>query len=257
MSDEWQEVLAMTTEPHLPVDLLAQLHADNVPPDQAEDLWAQARADPQAMAVIDALEAVRARLAQYAVEDFSTPIPADVAARLEQSLLAATAAAQPSHSPDLVPAAVASLDAARARKAKRARYFLAAAAVAIVGGTAAVVALNVSGGHSGTDSAATPPAAGALDLGSGGLSTNTVMAAMHNKIDYGPLADPSVLAACLRDVGADRAVLGSMNVVYHGADAVLVLVAGPAAKPRGTITALIVPVDCPAGTPALLAHADF
>ncbi|NUS42964.1 MAG: hypothetical protein HOQ24_04655, partial [Mycobacteriaceae bacterium] len=137
------------------------------------------------------------------------------------------------------------------RRTRRARFFLAGAAVtlAVVGG--ASFALWPKGA---TETADAPSAASAaLDLG-GSLQHGAVLAAMNNHVTSGPLTDKGALRACLRGADADRALLGAMNVVYRNKQAVLVLVAGGA---PGKITALVLPADCGPDNPTPLSRAEF
>lgn len=68
--------------PPWPLELLAELHAGVFDADVAADLLAQAAADPQARATLDALDATRAALAALP----SPAMPGAVAARLAAAL---------------------------------------------------------------------------------------------------------------------------------------------------------------------------
>ncbi len=73
--------------PPFSTDLLADLHADNVPPEQAELLWPQVRRDPDAVRFLHSLDGVSAELRALSLDDHILhPIPTQVAARLDALL---------------------------------------------------------------------------------------------------------------------------------------------------------------------------
>ncbi len=74
-------------QPPLSTDLLAELHADNLPPHEAEQLRAQVRKDPAAAEFLHSLDGVSAELhALGRDEHILHPMPAQVAARLDALL---------------------------------------------------------------------------------------------------------------------------------------------------------------------------
>ncbi|MFE3191509.1 hypothetical protein ACFXHA_21030 [Nocardia sp. NPDC059240] len=65
-------------------ELLADLHAGSVPPDESERLWPAVRRDPDAMRYLDSLDRVDARLRDLGQDEhIAHPMPAEVADRLE------------------------------------------------------------------------------------------------------------------------------------------------------------------------------
>ncbi|NUS42932.1 MAG: hypothetical protein HOQ24_04495, partial [Mycobacteriaceae bacterium] len=65
-------------QPPYPTELLADLHADNLPTEVAAQLWPRVRQDPDAMSVITALDAVQDRLHALGQDhNVATPIPDD------------------------------------------------------------------------------------------------------------------------------------------------------------------------------------
>lgn len=83
-------------QPPLSTDLLADLHADNVPAEQAEMLWRQVRRDPAAAGFLHSLDGVSAELRALGADDrILHPMPAPVAARMD-ALLDDLAGAEPS-----------------------------------------------------------------------------------------------------------------------------------------------------------------
>ncbi|WP_407107666.1 hypothetical protein [Rhodococcus aetherivorans] len=235
------------TEDELPrppysADLLADLHAGVLDDDVTAGLWPAVRRDPDAMAVIAALDSVSRRLralgAAEGVE--SPPIPPEVAARIDAALTA---------------------DAAARR---RRRWLLAAAGT----GAAAAVAIGfaVTAHGAGRPDAAAPMAAPAAAAPAAAAPASAAPAsaapgadvldpatwrAMIGASDPGPLSDHAVLRECLEANGIDesRPLLGSRTIRFDGREAVA-LVLGDAASPR--LTALVVGTGCGASDPATL-----
>ena len=80
---------AALPEPPYSEDLLADLHAGVLPESVSDRLWPLVRSDPQAMAVIDALDRVTDQLGALGRDhSVSTPIPADIADRINRALAA-------------------------------------------------------------------------------------------------------------------------------------------------------------------------
>lgn len=230
------------TEDELPrppysADLLADLHAGVLDDDVTAGLWPAVRRDPDAMAVIAALDSVSRRLrALGAAEDVESPqIPPEVAARIDAALTA---------------------DAAARR---RRRWLLAAAGT----GAAAAVAIGfaVTAHGAGRPDAAAPMAAPAAAAPASAAPASAAPGAdvldpatwraMIGASDPGPLSDHAVLRECLEANGIDesRPLLGSRTIRFDGREAVA-LVLGDAASPR--LTALVVGTGCGASDPATL-----
>ncbi|MGH3467716.1 MAG: hypothetical protein ACRDQF_08315, partial [Thermocrispum sp.] len=81
-----------TAGPPWSVDLLADLHGGALDEAQAAQLWPLVQADPEAMAVLSALDATTSDLATLAGAP-APPMPVDVAARLDAALAAEAARA--------------------------------------------------------------------------------------------------------------------------------------------------------------------
>ncbi|MGW4243874.1 hypothetical protein [Nocardia sp. NPDC004722] len=78
--------MAGTTLPTPPfsTELLADLHAGSVPPDESERLWPAVRRDPDAMRYLNSLDNVDARLRDLGQDEHIVhPMPPEVADRLE------------------------------------------------------------------------------------------------------------------------------------------------------------------------------
>jgi hypothetical protein len=225
------------------VDLLADLQAGALDPDTAAELWPRVNTDPEAMAVLAALEATQADLREFALVP-APPMPAHFAARLDAAIAAESQARatvpQPAHAP------VISLDAARKRRNRRLGWgagFLAAAAVAV----GIAFAVIPTGGDTGTPNIASGPTNFKQDdLGPEQL------AAARNQNDYGPFADKQKLAACLTANGlsAKAEPIGGRQVTVDGkAGTLLVLVHG-----AGEFRLIVVGPDCGPGSPSKLAE---
>ncbi|MEV6770867.1 hypothetical protein AB0N05_19815 [Nocardia sp. NPDC051030] len=81
--------MAGTTMPRPPfsAELLADLHAGNVPAKVSEQLWPAVRRDPAAMRYLHSLDQVNSRLHELAVDDgVAHPMPTEVTARLERMI---------------------------------------------------------------------------------------------------------------------------------------------------------------------------
>ncbi|MFE7418389.1 hypothetical protein [Rhodococcus sp. NPDC057529] len=237
---------AALPEPPYSEDLLADLHAGVLPETVSDRLWPLVRSDPQAMAVIDALDRVTDQLGALGRDhSVSTPIPAGIADRINRALAAERA----------TPAEAALVPLARRRKwaAAAAGTFAAAAAVVVA------VAVVVPDGRESSPPAALPgsetsQAPAVLDLGSD-LDSGRLLTLIGSR-QLGPLENPDRLAECLRANGIDptRALLGSGEVRLDGVPGVLLLVAAP--RPP-QITALVVGRECGAGDPATIAVTDI
>ncbi|MFD5808973.1 hypothetical protein [Rhodococcus aetherivorans] len=245
------------TEDELPrppysADLLADLHAGVLDDDVTAELWPAVRRDPDAMAVIAALDSVSRRLrALGAAEDVeSPPIPPEVAARIDAALTADAAARRRRRwllaaAGTGAAAAVAIGFAVTAHGAGRpdAAAPMAAPAAAAPAAAAPASAAPASAAPASAAPASAAPGADVLDP--------ATWRAMIGASDPGPLSDHAVLRECLEANGIDesRPLLGSRTIRFDGREAVA-LVLGDAASPR--LTALVVGTGCGASDPATL-----
>ena len=244
----WRSLL----DPPYSLELLADLHAGALEGGLAEQLWPRVVADPDAAAVLVALDDTVEQLHGMAALPPSVPMPAELAARIDE-LLAAQTTRGTSSTPALTP--VTELGAARARRARRGTYLgigvLTAAAAA-----AAVFALGTGLGsrdivgtpQAGPPAEQAPPARPTpLDLGSGALGPQALAAV--GKQDLGPLSDKPTLAGCLQANGLPPTItpIGASEVVLDGRPGVLLLL--PTGRPA-VFTALVVGPECAVGNPA-------
>lgn len=258
---------AVPAGPPWSVDVLSDLHAGVLEDAQAERLWPQVMADPEAMAVIDALDSTRTDLA--ALRDIpAVPMPADVAARIDAALAqeaplsapqtpfqasgtpVSPGTAQPpaesvSGPADSGVAPVVDLAAARRRRNKQlglgaGLLTAAAAAVAI-----AVIPGNTIGGDPrGVLPPSGPTALTSEDVGKGLGST-------LGKLEYGPLKNEARLVECLRANRIDPKIrpVGVREVTIDGTPAVLaVFTTGKLAQYR----MVAFPTDCGPDKPGTL-----
>ncbi|HEY3749966.1 MAG TPA: hypothetical protein VGL80_12275 [Pseudonocardiaceae bacterium] len=230
--------------PPWPVDVLADLHADALDPAVSARLWPQVRHDPDAVAVLEALDATRAELAGLAAKQ-SPLMPEHVAARLDAALAAEAAARFTPAAPAAPPAPVVDLAAARKRRTRRWGW---AAGALVAAAAVAVVVIAVPRGGSPVQGVAAPPP---QRLTSGQLDGATLAAAL-GRTDYGALSDPATRAACLTANHQDpnQPPAGAMRVTLDGKPGeLLVLTTGQTAQYR----LLVVGDDCAAGRPDVLA----
>src|SRR5438093_652809 len=115
------------------VDLVADLHAGALDSESSARLWPQVNADPEAHAIIEALDTVKVELGQLGSAQ-PEPMPAHVAARLDAAL--ATEARRFAPPAPIPPPLTPVVDFAEARRRRNRRMawgvgVLAAAAAAV------------------------------------------------------------------------------------------------------------------------------
>jgi hypothetical protein len=253
MTDESRGI-GGTVGPPWSVDVLADLHAGVLDDARAAELWPLVNADPEARAILDALDATQADLASLANAP-APPMPAEFAARLDAAIAAEAAAAFPS--PRTAPeqagpgnAPVVDLAAARRRRNKRlgwAAGVLTAAAAAIV---AVTVAIPNTSQQTGTPNVAAPPPSGP-SVGSDGSGAQALVGKAVGVRDFGPLQNEDRLDACIAAAGLDPKVRpeGIRPVNVGGkAGVMIILTTGKLAQFR----LVAFGADCGPGNPAVL-----
>lgn len=225
------------------VDLLAELHAGALDDAEAARLWPEVQADPEAMAVLSALDATRTDLSAFA-EAPVEPMPAEVAARIDAAL------AQEAGRGQLAP--VVDLAAARRKRANR----LMGWGVGLVATAAAVVAA-VAVVSPGTSTPGTPLAGEGAEQPGGpaqkplavsGDKPESAVNDVRGVTDYGGLKSRDGLDACLEahDIPTDGDTAGIRPAKVDGKDAVLaVLTTGELA----TYRIVAVSPDCSTDNP--------
>jgi hypothetical protein len=216
MTDERRGIEA--AGPPWSVDLLADLHGGVLGETEAAELWPRVQADPDARAIIAALEATSADLASLGSAP-APPMPADVAARIDAAL-----AAEVRH--DGAP--IVSIDLARRRRNRRIGWVTGVVAVAAAAIAAVAIVVPKTSETGGNPVAAAPtsqvPVGAPLAVRSdepqaalGQLSTGVK--------DYGALGTAGKLSTCLQAAGfaATASPVGVRPGTIDGKPAVLVL----------------------------------
>lgn len=247
------------------VDLLADLHAGVLDENEAAELWPRVEADPEARAILEALDATSADLADLTAGPVE-PMPAQFAARLDAAVAqeardrAATnspAQAGPATPAEQPVAPVVSLDAARRKRNKRIGWgagILTAAAAAVAAIAIAVPAGNTTGGDAvaqPTDSP--PPDAGSeapLALQESEVNASAI-GPVINARDFGPLENEQRLDACLEANGIDPTVrpAGIRGATIDGSPATLVVLT---TGQLGQFRLVALSPSCGPGTPGLV-----
>lgn len=224
------------------VDVLADLHAGVLDPAESARLWPQVNADPEARAILAALDEVKVglgRLGNAPVE----PMPAQYAARLDAAIEAEVRASgrlatapgpgpQQAPLPPTPPAQVVDLAAARKRRNRMAAWgagVLTAAAAAAAIAFVAVPGNETSGSPSAQGDASTkteqpgPGTQGPLALSNENLGT--AIGPLTGKKEYGGLKDEQGVKACLEAHGVPvpDSPVGVGPVKFEGRDAMAVL----------------------------------
>ncbi|GAB2979523.1 hypothetical protein LWP59_40200 [Amycolatopsis acidiphila] len=194
MTDESRGIEAVG--PPWSVDLLADLHAGVLDDHEAAQLWPRVQADPEARAIIEALEATTTDLASLATAP-APPMPAEVASRIDDAL------AQEARGATGV-APVVDLAAARRKRNQRIGWISGVVAVAAAAVAAIAIVVPGSGETTGTPVAAPPPSAqpGGSALAVRSDQPQAAVGRLSTGVkDYGPLGNAQRLSSCLQEAG--------------------------------------------------------
>lgn len=241
------------------VDLLADLHAGVLDLDESERLWPQVNADPQARAVIEALDSVRGDLGDLSTAPVE-PMPARFAAGLDAALAAEAQAhfgraqAPVAAAPQVPPPSAPVIDLAAARR-RRNRLAAWGAGVLTAAAAAIAVAVVVVPGNStdGAGVAGDAPKTTQQDSGEGAApplalssdNLNQAIGLLSGEQDYGDLEDEQGLRDCLDQNEIPSAgVVGVSPVTFDGTPAVGALFgAGEPGQP-GKFRLVVLTADC-------------
>lgn len=205
------------------VDVLADLHAGVLDEAEAARLWPRVEADPEAMAVIAALDATRSDLAELGRAQ-ATPIPTHVAARIDAALAAerSRGAAGPSQVPH---AADRPIDLAAARRRRNRRLGWGAGLLTAAAAVAGAVAISVPDNTTAGNPVAQPTTDPGPPLTLRGDDLGRALGETLGARDYGPLETRQRLDACRAAAGleTDAEPAGVRPVTIDGERAVLVV----------------------------------
>ncbi|KMS82744.1 hypothetical protein [Prauserella rugosa] len=220
----------------LSVDVLADLHAGVLSESEAAELWPRVNADPEARAVIEALEATTSDLSSLTDEPVE-PMPADVAARLDAAIAGEQRAREQQGTTNVV-----GLDRARSRRKKQAGWAAGFVAVAAAAVAAVAVVLPGAGGGDSTPGVAEPapsePAPsqpnsqpdsgtgdGPLALSSDRGELSAAVNDINQVRDFGTLQTKERLDSCVAEAGIDpsKQPVGVRPVTIDGQEAIMVL----------------------------------
>lgn len=241
------------------VDLLADLHAGVLDSELSATLWPQVNADPEARAVIEALDTVKVELGQLGNAQV-VPMPAHFAARLDAAI-AAEAQLRVGAAPAPIPpprAPVVDLAAARRKRNRTMAWgvgILATAAAAVAVVVAVFPGSDTTGGNAVAGGQLPPSSNGVkppLEVASGNLSA--AIGGVTNEKDYGPLQDQEHLDACIRANNIDPAkvqTVGVRQVMLDGKPGVLAMLT---TGEKGQFRILVVEPTCSADNPGQLAN---
>jgi anti-sigma factor RsiW len=240
------------------VDLLADLHAGVLDSELSARLWPQVNADPDARAVIEALDVIKVELGQLGSAP-AEPMPAHFAARLDAALTAeARRFAAPPQAPAPPPIApVVDLAEARRRRTRRLAWgagVLATAAAAVAVVVAVFPGSTTTGGSAvaGNKPPASNGAKAPLEVESGNLSA--AIGGVTNEKDYGPLQDQEHLDACIRanDIDPTKVqTVGVRQVVFDGKHGIMAMLT---TGETGQFRILVVEPTCGPGNPGKIAN---
>ncbi len=216
------------------VDVLADLHAGALDAKQSAALWQQVNRDPEAQAVLAALDSVRRDLGGIADAPVE-PMPVRYAARLDAALATEAARSGPAQ-PGVAPV----MDLAAARRKRNRRMGWAAGVLTAAAAAVAVTFVALPGGQetggspvagdntndtNGDTSQEAPGDAPPLALS--GNDLGAAIGGLTGQEDFGPMEDEQGLKDCLaaHDID-DPQVIGAREVTLDGTEGVAALLAG-------------------------------
>lgn len=239
----------------LTVELLADLQAGLLDDATAAQVRRRVRADPDATAVLRALNRVRGDVAALATDTGSAPDPPpEVAARHAEMLAAMLRSTGPTTPtpPRYRRAAHALRPGSGLAKTAAAAAGLGAFIAAIGVGTAALMRTPTTAGPA--PNAA--PTAQHITVSSSNavipLTDDQLLGLLEHSPDYGPLRDPARRASCLSGLGypVSTPILGARLIEINGRHGVLLVLPG---ETTDKVAVIAVPATCSAVDTGLLA----
>lgn len=212
------------------VDVLADLHAGALDAKQSAAMWAQVNRDPEAQAVLAALDSVRRDLDSIGDAPVE-PMPAHFAAQLDAAIAAEAAKTRPAAQPAPAHQGVAPVvDMAEARRRRNRRMGWAAGVLTAAAAAVAVTFVALPGQQTGGTAQPEPGGVNTSQVVPGGANTDEPPLALEGNHtpnisdvqghkDYGPLDSEQGLKTCLSGQGiADPQLIGSREVTLDGTD---------------------------------------
>ncbi|MEE2851276.1 MAG: hypothetical protein VX424_01295 [Actinomycetota bacterium] len=231
----------------LTVELLADLQAGLLDDETAARLRSQVRADPQAAAVLGALNRVRNDVAAVGADQGSAPDPPP---RVTARIAAALRSAEPASGDAAEPPVHSARPHIRPARAIAAAAGLCAVLFAIGVGTVALLhapePVPDTPGDVQHITLSTPP----MEIP---LSRNEILGLLDRSPDYGTLDDPGRRASCLTGLGypASTPILGARPVEINARPGVVLVVPGDSPH---VLAVFAVSPNCSAADTGLLAN---
>jgi hypothetical protein len=218
------------------VDVLADLHAGALDAKQSAALWAQVNRDPDAQAVLAALDSVRRDLDAFGDAPVE-PMPAHFAAQLDAAIAAEATKTRPAPVAGPQQGMAPVVDMAEARRRRNRRMGWAAGVLTAAAAAVAVTFVALPGSeeagtpqaeNGGQNTSQTAPGDASGDEPPLALEGNNAppISDLQGHEDYGPLDSEEGLKTCLSDQGIDKPqVMGAREVTLDGTKGVAALLA--------------------------------
>ncbi|WAC57687.1 hypothetical protein [Gordonia sp. SL306] len=241
-ADDPDSTVSRYPQPPYSTDLLADLHADVLPPDVAEYVRSRISDDPDARAVLDALDRTTAQLRGADVPP--VPVPAEVASRTRLTL--DEIGAETATTPDDAVVGIAE----RRRRRMPARWLAAGGVAAAIVAVLAITVGVLRSPASDPPLQAQPSSPPITDLAPG---ERVALLSVLGKNDFASFGSAQALRRCTaaNGVAADTVVLGTGPVTVRGREGIVILLSTGTA---GRFDALVVAPDCTAGNPARISR---
>jgi hypothetical protein len=244
-ADHGADHRAAGADPPLTVGRLADLQAGLLDDEAAARVRRQVRTDPEADAILRALNRVRRDVAAVAADPASAPdAPREIIARITEDLASAGPRGPAAHSvrphlrPGRVVAGVAGLCATLAA--------IGIGTAALINAPAPIPSTSITAEQI---TVSTPPMVVPL-------SQAEIRGLLDRSPDYGPLSDPSRRASCLSGLGYPGAtqVLGARPIEINARPGVLLVLPGDTPN---NLAVFAVALNCSAADTGLLANTQI